>query len=233
MVIYCRLKWCTENQVLKPQFDFRRQITHFRFDSVFVVLGMCMGPFGARFFILPQPLSWTYLYLFCIFYKPTLALYDTVMNQSLILISITINNITSLAHFKKTIIITLFLKKLATTRDFQQCGILRCVDSGEPVQPLLSLETSNDIRSVARQSWSIQATSKGSDQTARMRTLVWAFAGRTYLIVGNLMFRLKYVRHCLCNALYVSCRGRAVTNVGKTCGPTPCFVLAINMFKLN
>ena len=27
--------------------------------------------------------------------------------------------------------------------------------------------------------------------------------------------------------------GRAVTNVGKTCGPTPCFVLAINTFKLN
>ena len=47
------------------------------------------------------------------------------------------------------------------------------------------------------------------------------------------MSRLKYVRHCLCNALYVYCRGRAVTNVGKTCGPTPCFVLAINTFKLN
>ena len=47
------------------------------------------------------------------------------------------------------------------------------------------------------------------------------------------MSRLKYVRHCLCTALYVYCRGRAVTNVGKTCGPTPCFVLAINTFKLN
>ena len=46
------------------------------------------------------------------------------------------------------------------------------------------------------------------------------------------MSRLKYVRHCLCNALYVYCRGRAVTNVGKTFGPTPCFVLAINTFKL-
>ena len=45
------------------------------------------------------------------------------------------------------------------------------------------------------------------------------------------MSRLKYVSHCLCNALYVYCRGRAVTNVGKTCGPTPCFVLAINTFK--
>ena len=47
------------------------------------------------------------------------------------------------------------------------------------------------------------------------------------------MSLLKYVRHCLCNALYVYCRGRAVANVGKTCGPTPCFVLAINTFKLT
>ena len=55
--------------------------------------------------------------------------------QSLILISITINNIISLAHFKKTIIITLFLKKWAATRDFQQYGILRSVDWGGPVRP--------------------------------------------------------------------------------------------------
>ena len=34
------------------------------------------------------------------------------------------------------------------------------------------------------------ATSKGSDQTARMRRLIWGFAGRTYHIVGNLMHRL-------------------------------------------
>ena len=32
--------------------------------------------------------------------------------------------------------------------------------------------------------------SKGSDQTVRMRRLVWGFAGRTYNIVGNLMPRL-------------------------------------------
>ena len=31
--------------------------------------------------------------------------------------------------------------------------------------------------------------------------------------------------------LYVHCRGRAVTNVGKSCGPTPCLTRAINMFK--
>ena len=47
------------------------------------------------------------------------------------------------------------------------------------------------------------------------------------------MSRLRYVRHCLCNALYVYSRGRAVNNVGKTCGQTPCFVLAIKTFKLD
>ena len=36
----------------------------------------------------------------------------------------------------------------------------------------LSLETPNDVRSVAEQSYNIQATSKGSDQSARMRRLV-------------------------------------------------------------
>ena len=29
----------------------------------------------------------------------------------------------------------------------------------------------------------MQATSKGSDQTARVRRLIWGFAGRTYHIV--------------------------------------------------
>ena len=33
---------------------------------------------------------------------------------------------------------------------------------------------------------------KGSDQTVRVRRLVWAIAGRTYLIVGNLMSPLKF-----------------------------------------
>ena len=37
----------------------------------------------------------------------------------------------------------------------------------------------------------------------------------------------------LFNVMYVLCRGRAVTNVGKTCGPTPCLMLAINTFKLS
>ena len=47
----------------------------------------------------------------------------------------------------------------------------------------LSLETPNDVQSVAQHSLNIQATSKGSDQTARMRRLIWGFAGRTYHIV--------------------------------------------------
>ena len=33
---------------------------------------------------------------------------------------------------------------------------------------------------------------KGSDQTARKRRLVWAFASPTYHFVGNLMSRLNY-----------------------------------------
>ena len=33
----------------------------------------------------------------------------------------------------------------------------------------------------------MQATSKGSDQTARMRRLIWGFAGLTNHIIGNLM----------------------------------------------
>ena len=37
----------------------------------------------------------------------------------------------------------------ATTSYFKQCGILTSVHSDEPVQPPLSLEISNDVRSVA------------------------------------------------------------------------------------
>ena len=40
----------------------------------------------------------------------------------------------------------------AVTCDFQQCGILTSVDSNEPVQPPLNLETRNDVRSVALES---------------------------------------------------------------------------------
>ena len=40
----------------------------------------------------------------------------------------------------------------AAAWDFQQFDILTSVDSGEPVQPLLSLETPSDVQSVAYQS---------------------------------------------------------------------------------
>ena len=43
----------------------------------------------------------------------------------------------------------------------------------------------------------MQATSKGSDQTARMHKLILGFAGRTYHIVGNLMSRLNYIENTL------------------------------------
>ena len=41
------------------------------------------------------------------------------------------------------------LDKWATTRAFKQCDIMTSVDSDEHVQPPLSLETQNDVFSVA------------------------------------------------------------------------------------
>ena len=49
---------------------------------------------------------------------------------------------------------------------------------------LLSLEAPNDIKSVAWHSQNIQASNKGSDRTARMRRMIWGFAGRTYLEIS-------------------------------------------------
>ena len=57
---------------------------------------------------------------------------------------------------------------------------------------LLSLKTQIKVQSVAEHSYNIQATSKGSDQTERMRSLIRDYAGRTYHIVGNLMSRLIF-----------------------------------------
>ena len=45
----------------------------------------------------------------------------------------------------------------------------------------------------------MDATSKGSDQTARTRRLIRGFAGRTYHIVGNLMSRLKCIGRIIVN----------------------------------
>ena len=56
---------------------------------------------------------------------------------------------------------------------------------------LLNLETPNEARSVAEQSWNIQTTSNCSDQAARIRRLVWAFAGHTCHIVGNFVWGAK------------------------------------------
>ena len=54
-----------------------------------------------------------------------------------------------------------------------------------------------------------------------------------YYILDLTFLKLVYVS-ILRYVLYVQCRGRAVTNVGKTCGPTPCLTRAIsNMFKLK
>ena len=50
-----------------------------------------------------------------------------------------------------TVLIDLAVRKdiWAATYDFQQCGILTSVDSDEPVNLLLSIETPNDVWSVA------------------------------------------------------------------------------------
>ena len=54
----------------------------------------------------------------------------------------------------------------------KKCGILIRIVSDKPMQPPFKLRNSNDVRSVAKYTLNIQATSKGSDQTARMRRLV-------------------------------------------------------------
>ena len=60
----------------------------------------------------------------------------------------------------------------AATCDFQQCGILTSVDSYAPVLPPFKLRNSKwcGVSSLTV----IQATWKGSDQTACMRRLIWA-----------------------------------------------------------
>ena len=60
---------------------------------------------------------------------------------------------------------------LAVACDFQQCGILTCVNADEPVQPPFKL-SQNAVWAVAKYSKNIQTTSKGSYQTARMRRLI-------------------------------------------------------------
>ena len=79
----------------------------------------------------------------------------------------------------------------AVTCDFQQCGILTSADSDEPVHPPFKLRNSKWCSvSGLRVIENIQATSKGSDQTAHMCRLVWAFAGGTFHIVEKLILWL-------------------------------------------
>ena len=49
-------------------------------------------------------------------------------------------------------------------------------------------------------------TSKDSDQTARMRRLIWGFDGRTYHIVGNLMHWLILLTYYYVNVTPVISR---------------------------
>ena len=67
---------------------------------------------------------------------------------------------------------------------------------GSQCRLLLSLETPIDVWSVA-----IQVTMKGSDQSAHVHRLVWAFAGLTYHIVEYPMSRLNFVDNCADNCI--------------------------------
>ena len=80
----------------------------------------------------------------------------------------------------------------AVAWDFEQCGNLKSVDADESVQPTFKLRNSKWCSASSLKSYNIQMISKGSDQTARMRRLVWGFTGRTYHIVWNLMSWLNY-----------------------------------------
>ena len=60
----------------------------------------------------------------------------------------------------------------AETCDFQQCGILKSVDSDEPVQPPIVLRNSKSCSVSSLTVVEFQVTSKGSDQTARMHRLI-------------------------------------------------------------
>ena len=77
----------------------------------------------------------------------------------------------------------------AAAWDFQQFDILTSVDLDEPLQSPFKLRNSKWCSVSSFTIINTQATSKGSDQTARK--LICGFAGRTYHIVGNLMHWLS------------------------------------------
>ena len=66
-------------------------------------------------------------------------------------------------------------------------SILTSVESNEPLQPPVKLRNSKRCSVSSLKIINTQATSKGSDHTARMYRLIWSFVGRTYHTVGNLM----------------------------------------------
>ena len=74
----------------------------------------------------------------------------------------------------------------------QQCGILTCVDLGEPVQPPFKLRNSKwcSVSSYTVIEYSSNWQRLWSDCVYAQRRLIWGFAGRTYHIVRNLI-------HCL------------------------------------
>ena len=100
----------------------------------------------------------------------------------------------------------------ANAWDFHQCGILTCVDSDDPLQPPFKPWNSKwcSVSSLTK------ATSKGSDQTARMRRLIWGFAGRKYQIVGNFKHWLNYCNCSMfCFALLFVHSSFAIILIGK------------------
>ena len=82
--------------------------------------------------------------------------------------------------------------KWAAACDFQQCGILTYLDSDKPVQPPFKHRTSKcylvSSLTVIEYSHDLQRLWSDCRYT---HSLVWAFAGGTYHIVGNLMSLLK------------------------------------------
>ena len=110
--------------------------------------------------------------------------------------------------------------------DFQQCGILTSVHSDEPVKPLFKLRNFKWCSVNSLTPIKYIATSKGSDQTARMRRLVWTVAGHTYHIVGNLMPRLSFKTSAKVSRDQVNCFSNFLNTVWPTC------ILTINLSSL-
>ena len=97
-----------------------------------------------------------------------------------------------LEHLKRIVIFEIW----AVTCNFQQCCVLTSVNSNEPVQPPFKLRNSKwcsfSSLTLIENSSDKHSSNPSYNRTVCMRRLIWGFAGRTYLIVGNLMSRLIY-----------------------------------------